>query len=91
MRSWKAYDNAAEQLAPPALDTSPRAIQTRAILRIAQTYGWQSAVARFMDAHRASYLGDLNDSQLEALHQRMCSYVDSAMTGCDTDESLPAF
>lgn len=91
MRSWRAYENAAEQLSPPVLDTSPRATQVRAILRIAQTYGWQSAVAAFLDSNGAAYLADLSDAQLEELHKRMCSYVDSAMTGCDSLDSLPAF
>ena len=91
MRSWRAYEHAAEQLSPPMLDTSPRAVKTRAILRIAQTYNWQSAIARFMDSHGAGHLTDLSDEQLDALHDRMQSYLDSAMLGCDTDECLPAY
>ena len=80
----------AEQLQAPGLDTSPRAVQTRAILRIAQSYGWQGAVAHFMDTRGVAYLSDLTDPQLEDLHDRMLGYVDGAMTGCDPVDSLPA-
>lgn len=90
MRAWDAYSNAAEQLAPPMLDQSPRARMTREILRIAQTYQWQSAIAHFMDTRGAAYLSDLSDPQLEDLHDRMLGYVDAAQTGCDSIDTLPA-
>ena len=90
MRSWHAYSNASEQLQAPALDQNPRAVKVRAILRIAQTYNWQSAVAHFLDTRGAAYLSDLSDPQLDDLMDRMDGYVDAAMTGCDSIDSLPA-
>ena len=91
MKAWNAYDHAAEKLDPPLLDPSPRARQIRAILRIAQTYNWQSAIAHFMDSRGVAYLSDLTDPQLDDLHDRMLGYVDAAMTGCDNQDGLPAF
>lgn len=90
MRAWKAYEGSAEHLASPALDTSPRAVKTRAILRIAQTYGWQSAIAHFLDTRKAAYLSDLTDPQIDDLMDRMDGYVDAAMTGCSLEDCFPA-
>lgn len=91
MRSWRSFEQAAEPLAPPVLDQSPRAVMTRAILRIAQTYNWQSAIAHFLDTRGAGAMSDLSDPQLEDLHGRMVGYLDGAMTGCDSIDTLPAF
>src|SRR5690606_7126370 len=71
MRAWNAYEGAAEMLAVPALDTSERAVWTREILRIAQRYQWQSAIAHFLDTKGVGYMADLTDPQLEDLHGRM--------------------
>lgn len=90
MRAWNAYEGGAEQLAAPVLDTSTRAVQSRAILRIAQTYGWQSAVAHFLDTKGVGFLSDLTDPQLDDLHGRMLGYLDAAMTGCSPPDGLPA-
>lgn len=90
MRAWNAYEGAAEQLEGPALDTSARAVKTRAILRIANTYGWQSAIAHFLDTKGVGYLTDLTDPQLEDLADRMEGYLDAAMSGCSPPDSLPA-
>lgn len=88
--AWRAYEGAAEQLQAPVLDQAPRSVMTRAILRIAQTYGWQSAIAHFLDTRGVPYLSELSDPQLEDLHDRMLGYLDAAMTGCDTADYLPA-
>lgn len=90
MRAWNAYVGAAEQLAVPVVDTSTRAVQTRAILRIAQNYGWQSAIAHFLDTKAVGYLADLTDPQLDDLHGRMIGYLDAAMSGCSSPDELPA-
>lgn len=90
LKAWNTYEHMAEQLQAPVLDTSPRAVMTRAILRIAQTYGWQSAVTHFLDTRGAACLSDLKDPQLEDLHDRMIGYLDAAMTGCDSPDALPA-
>lgn len=90
-KQWNAYEHAAEHLQAPCLDTSPRATQIRAILRIAQNYGWQSAVAQFLDAHGVGAIAHLPDDLLEALHHRMEAYVDAAMTGCSPKDILPAY
>lgn len=63
---------------------------TRDILRIAQTYGWQGAIAHFMDTRGVGYLSDLSEPQLEDLHGRMLGYLDAAQTGCDSIDALPA-
>lgn len=90
MRAWDAYSNTAEQLVAPVLEQTPRARMTREILRIAQTHGWQSAIAHFMDTRGASYLGDLTEPQIEDLYDRMLGYLDAAHTGCDSIDALPA-
>ncbi len=90
MRAWNMYERSAEQLATPALDTSPRAVKTRAVLRIAQTYEWQSAIAHFLDARGVAYISELSDPQLDDLAERMHGYVDAAMTGCSLSDCLPA-
>ncbi|HSD16813.1 MAG TPA: hypothetical protein VLC71_06055 [Thermomonas sp.] len=90
MRAWKAQEVSAASVTAPVIDTSPRAVKTRAILRIAHTYGWQDAIAHFLDTRRAAYLSDLTDPQIEDLAQRMDDYVDAAMTGCSLADCLPA-
>lgn len=90
MRSWHAFGNASEQLEAPALDQHPRAVKMRAILRIAQTYNWQSAIAHFLDTRGVAYMSDLSDPQLEDLMDRMDGYVDAMMTGCSSVDCPPA-
>lgn len=90
MRAWNAFEGAAEHLAAPALDTSPRAVKTRAILRIAQSHGWQSAIAHFLDTRGVAYMSELTDPQIDDLHDRMEGYVDAAQTGCSIDDCFPA-
>lgn len=90
LRAWNVYEGAAEHLAVPALDTSERSVRTRAILRIAQNYGWQSAIAHFLDTKGVGYMADLTDPQLEDLHDRMLGYLDAAMSGCSSPDELPA-
>jgi len=53
-------------------------------------YGWRSAITRFLDTKKASYMSDLTDVQLDALLDEMHRYVDAAETGCALPESLPA-
>lgn len=78
-----------DQLHPP-LDNSPRARKMRAVARIADMYGWRSAITHFLDTKKASYMSDLTDVQLDALLDEMHRYVDAAETGCALPESLPA-
>ena len=80
---------APDQAFPP-VDVSPRARKTRAILRIADMYGWQSAITHFMEMKGAVYLSDLTAPQLDDLLQRMQGYVDAAEAGCSLLECLPA-
>lgn len=87
--AWRAYDWNAHMLAAP-LEQSERARQIRAINRIALTYGWQSAVAHFLDSRGVPHVSDLTDPQVEDLHARMLGYLDGAMNACDSDEALPA-
>lgn len=72
------------------LDLSPRAKNLRAIQRIADTYGWQSAIVRFLDRTAAAYLSDLNNRQVEELLDQMQRYVDAAEVGASLPECLPA-
>lgn len=89
-RAWRRYEDNAEQLVPPALDTSPSARLIREILRIAQTYGWQPAVAAYLDARGLGSLASLTESELEELADRMAGYVEAAQYGCDPFDALPA-
>jgi hypothetical protein len=72
------------------LDTSPRARRMRAITRIADRYGWHSAITHFLDTRGAAYMSDLSDPQLEDLHERMEGYVDAAETGASLVDCFPA-
>ncbi len=74
----------------PPVDVSPRAITTRAILRIADMYGWHSAITHFLETKGVSYLADLTPPQLDDLHDRMRGYIDAAETGCSLEDCLPA-
>lgn len=91
MMAWNAYQGAQEYLAAPMLDMSKRGRQTRAILRIAQSYGWQSAIAHFLDTKGVPYISDLTEPQLDDLADRMDGYVDAVMCGYDSPDSPPAF
>jgi len=72
------------------IDTSVRASRMRAIMRIADMYGWHSAVVHFQETRRATYLSDLTDPELEDLLDRMNGYVDAATMGCSLADCLPA-
>lgn len=75
----------------PPVDVSPRAKRMRAIMRIADSYGWHSAIVHFLEMKGVSYLSDLTNPQLEDLLDRMDGYVDAAETGCSLEYGLPAF
>ncbi|WP_369913918.1 hypothetical protein AB8810_12890 [Xanthomonas sp. NCPPB 3005] len=81
--------HAVETLHPP-LDMSPRAKKMRAIVRIADMYGWHSAITHFLDMKSAPYLSDLTAPQLDDLLDRMHGYVDAAETGSSIADYLPA-
>lgn len=81
---------ATEQLHPP-VDMSPRAQKMRAIVRIANIYGWHEAITHFLDTKGVPYLSDLTLPQLDDLLARMNGYVDAAETGCSLADCLPAF
>ena len=74
----------------PQVDVSPRAKATRAILRIADLYGWHGAVIDFLQDRSASYLSDLTDDQLRELLGVMESFVDIADTGSCRPDCLAA-
>lgn len=81
--------------APPDLtmepvDVSPRAKKMRAIVRIAEMYGWNSAITHFLETKNTAYLFDLTDPQLDDLLDRMHGYVDAAETGASLPDCLPA-
>jgi hypothetical protein len=75
----------------PPVDVSPRAKRMRAIMRIADSYGWHSAIVHFLETKGVSYLSDLTNPQLDDLLGRMEGYVDAAETGCSLEHNLPAF
>ncbi|QTK37296.1 hypothetical protein [Xanthomonas citri] len=79
-----------DQLHPP-VDTSPRARKVRSIIRIADLYGWHSAITHFLDMKRASYLSDLTMPQLDDLLGRMQGYVDAAEIGASLPDYAPAY
>lgn len=74
----------------PPIDQTPRARKTREILRIAGRYGWQSAIAHFLDTRNAEGLFDLSEPQLDDLLGRMHGYVDAVEHGCDPPDAPPA-
>lgn len=90
MRAWRAFDDCDSQVSGAVLDTSERAVRIRAIVRVAQTYSWQSAIAHFLDTKGVGGMLDLSDAQLADLHDRMQGYVEAAMTGCSLEDCLPA-
>lgn len=62
----------------------------RAIVKIANSYGWHSAITHFLDMKGVSYMSDLTEPQLADLLQRMEGYVDAAETGASLADCLPA-
>ncbi len=90
----------AESPLPPAapsdlsfepVDVSPRARKMRAVIRIADMYGWHSAITHFLDMKGTPYLFDLTDPQLDDLVDRMNGYVDAAETGSSLPDCFPAY
>lgn len=73
------------------IDLSERACVTRAIQRIADSYGWHDAITHFLETRGAAYMSDLSILQLHDLLGRMKGYVDAAETGCSLADCLPAF
>lgn len=73
-----------------AIDLSPQAKKMRAIVRVANTYSWHSAITHFLESRNAQYLSDLTDPQLDDLKDRMDGYVDAASMGCSLADCLPA-
>lgn len=72
------------------VDVSPRAKKMRAIIRIADMYGWHSAITHYLETRGVPYLSDLSDPQLDDLLSRMDGFVDAAMMGASLEECLPA-
>lgn len=72
------------------VDISMRAITMRAILRIADTYNWRSAITHYLETRGTSFLSDLTQPQLDDLLDRMHGYVDAAETGSSLPDCLPA-
>ena len=76
---------------PVPVDLSERACVTRAIQRIADAHGWQSAITHFLETRGVEYMSDLSILQLHDLLDRMKGYVDAAETGCSLADCLPAY
>lgn len=72
------------------IDSSHRARTMRAILRVADSYGWRSAITHFLDTKGVSHLSDLTQPQLDDLLDRMHGYVDAAEMGACPIHCLPA-
>lgn len=79
----------ADQAFPP-VDVSPKAKKIRAVLRIADMYGWHSAITHFLELRNTPYMCDLSEPQLDDLLGRMEGFVDAAETGCSLADCLPA-
>lgn len=75
---------------PAPLDGSPRARKMRAIMRIADSRGWRSAIVHFLDMKGVSHMTELTPPQLDDLLERMNGYVDAAETGCSLADCPPA-
>lgn len=75
----------------PFLEQTPRARLIRQITRIANRWGWWSAVVEpFLDDSQAPSLADLTQEALETLLERLNRYVDAAHTACDFADCPPA-
>ena len=74
----------------PPVDVSPRAVAMRAITRIADCYGWRSAITHYLETRGKTYLSDLSQPQLDDLLDRMQGYVDAAEIGASLPDCLPA-
>ncbi len=72
------------------VDISRRAITMRAILRIADTYNWRSAITHYLETRGTAFLSDLTQPQLDDLLDRMHGYVDAAEMGASLPDCLPA-
>ena len=81
---------ASADVLPAPLDASPRARKMRAILRIADSRGWRTAITHFLDLEGVSHMTELTPLQLDDLLERMNRYVDSAETGCSLADCPPA-
>lgn len=88
--AWRALQGD-QQAPPPPLDMAPAAVLIRRINRIALSYGWQSAVAHYLDTRGVGYLADLTLPQLEDLADRLDGYVDAAVHGHSIPDELPAY
>jgi len=62
----------------------------RAVVRIADTHNWKSAITHFLEMKGVQYMSDLTDPQLEDLLDRMHGYVDAAEMGASLADCLPA-
>lgn len=74
----------------PPVDVSPRAKKIREIIRIADMYGWHSAITHFLETKGTPYLSDLTPPQVDDLLERMRGFVDAAETGASLADCLPA-
>jgi hypothetical protein len=74
----------------PVVEQTPRARAMREIARISTWYGWTTEITRALDAEGVNATGELSDSAIETLLERMQSLLAAAQAGCDPDEGLPA-
>lgn len=84
--AWRAYSANITHIAPPALEQSQRARQTRTINRIARSYGWPEEIQRALDRADVHSVAVLDDDQLDSLHARMLHLEDCVQHGCDPED-----
>ena len=82
---WARYAaHAANSPDPVALDDSQRAVDVRAINRIATWYNATSALVAWLDKAGATSISALNDDRVADLREHMQQIEDCAQSGFDS-------
>ena len=82
---WARYaSHAANSPDPVALDDSERALNVRAINRIATWYNATSALVAWLDRAGATSISALGDDRVVALREHMQQIEDCAQSGFDS-------
>lgn len=80
-QAWRAFQRYDWNTPAPPIDRSPRARAIRDINRIATWHCWQQEVHRWLENTAADALGELDDAQLQALHEHMKQLENCANDG----------
>lgn len=81
--AWRRYQQFACNDPLPALDGGDYARKVRNINRIAISYGWIGELQHQLDKREASSLQALDDTELEAVHDRFVMLESCYRDGCN--------